>query len=84
MLHNYYSQRTSKNPNLKGLPLEDVIELFNEFISSLRMSSISVKHSDFGVLMPTMSLERFMMSSLRCFSRLEKKYLWPVSEFCKS
>lgn len=81
MAHTYYSQRTGVNENLKGLPLEEVIELFvrifnqlsdnGYFSEALGYDCVNTGHVP-GLLG---DVELAMRLSIR------KKSLWPIHEY---
>ncbi len=81
MKHNYYSQRIGSNQNLKGLPLEDISELFSRLYAQLETEGYFVEAFGFYCVdreyvngsVPDIDLE--MLLTIR------KKNLWPVSEY---
>lgn len=84
MPHNYYSQRTGKNPNLKGLPLEDVIELFQRVYQQLEDDGYFSEAFGFWCVDADHVPGKVRDVELEMLLKIRKKHLWPVSEFCKS
>lgn len=84
MLHNYYSQRTGKNPNLKGLPLEDVIELFQRVYQQLENDGYFSEAFGFWCVDADHVPGKVLDVELEMLLKIRKKHLWPVSEFCKN
>ena len=80
MSHIYYSQRKGSNPNQKGLPLADLIDLFGRVFSEMREDGYF--HEAFGFMCVdaghidgrVRDIELEMLLSVR------KKGLWPVHE----
>ena len=79
MAHQYYSQRTGSNPNLKGLPLEDVIDLFVRMFELMRgegyfTEAFGYTCVDMGEVNGKIAdIELEMLLSVR------KKGLWPIA-----
>lgn len=84
MSHNYYSQRTGKNPNLKGLPLEDVIELFQRVYQQLEDDGYFSEAFGFWCVDADQVPGKVRDVELEMLLKIRKKHLWPVSEYCKS
>lgn len=84
MKHTYFSQRTGKNPNLAGLPLGDVIDLFVRVYEQLDTDGYF--HEAFGfycvdadhVPGNVRDVELEMLLSIR------KKHLWPIRGYAES
>lgn len=84
MSHTYYSQRKGSNPNLSGLPLTDVVDLFIRVFDQLREDGYF--HEAFGyecvdvgyVDGHVRDIELEMLLTTR------KKNLWPLSANAKS
>jgi len=84
MSHKYYSQRAGTNPNLNGLPIEDIIDLFSRVYQQLQADGyfdeafgfwcIDEDHIDGNVK----DIELEMLLTIR------KKNLWPISEYASS
>lgn len=82
MAHTYYSQRKGSNPNMLGLPLHDVIDLFLRVFQ--RMCGDGYFHEAFGfecvdaghVEGKVRDIELEMLLAIR------KKWLWPIQEHC--
>lgn len=80
MAHIYYSQRKGSNPNQKGLPLADLIDLFGRVFSEMREDGYF--HEAFGFMCVdaghidgrVRDIELEMLLSVR------KKGLWPIDE----
>lgn len=78
MAHRYYSQRKGSNPNQKGLPLADLIDLFGRVFSHMREDGYF--HEAFGfecgdggyIDGKVRDIELEMLLSVR------KKGLWPI------
>jgi len=78
--HSYYSQREGLNPNAKGLPLADVIELFVRVFAQLQRDGYF--HEAFGyqcvdaghIEGKIADIELEMLLSIR------KKKLWPIEK----
>lgn len=83
MAHVYYSQRTGTNPNLDGLPLPDVVELFRRVFQQLRedgyfdeafgFECVDLDHVDGSVR----DVELEILLAVR------KKNLWPIDQWAK-
>ena len=84
MSHNYYSQRTGKNPNLKGLPLEDVIELFQRVYQQLEDDGYFSEAFGFWCVDADHVPGKVRDVELEMLLKIRKKHLWPVSKYCKS
>lgn len=78
MTHTYYSQRKGSNPNQKGLPLPDLIDLFGRMFT--QMQEDGYFHEAFGFMCVdaghidgrVRDIELEMLLSIR------KKDLWPI------
>lgn len=83
MSHSYFSQRTGVNPNLQGLSLSDVIDLFVRVFTQLRQDGyfdeafgfVCVDAGDIDGKIRDVELE--MLLSIR------KKNLWPIESEAK-
>ncbi|HHO0884017.1 MULTISPECIES: hypothetical protein [Aeromonas] len=84
MSHVFYSQRIGVNPNLNGLELQDVVELFvrvfNQFMSEGYFDeAFGFNCVDAGPITGNIKdVELDILLSVR------KKYLWPIELYCKS
>lgn len=84
MSHVFYSQRIGVNPNLNGLELQDVVELFvrvfNQFMSEGYFDeAFGFNYVDAGPITGNIKdVELDILLSVR------KKYLWPIELYCKS
>ena len=78
MSHTYFSQRTGKNPNPNGLPLKDVINLFQGIFNQMREDgyfhqSLGYECVDSGYIDGSIrNIELEILLSIR------KKFLWPI------
>jgi len=79
-----YSQRTGKNPNLKGLPLKDVVELFQRVYQQLEDDGYFSEAFGFWCVDADHVSGKVRAVELEMLLKIRKKHLWPVSEFCKS
>ncbi|MGZ4960602.1 MAG: hypothetical protein ACXV7J_15260 [Methylomonas sp.] len=80
MGHQYYSQRKGTNPNLKGLPLSDVLELFVRVFYQLR--SDGYFDEAFGyICVDAGEVEgKVRDPELEMLLTIRKKGLWPIAD----
>jgi hypothetical protein len=78
MKHSYYSQRTGTNPNLKGLPLLDVVDLFVRVYTQLENDGYF--HEAFGFVCVDAGhiIGKVPNADLEILLTIRKKNLWPV------
>ncbi len=80
MARQYYSQRKGTNPNLKGLPLSDVTELFVRVFSQLRQSGYFDEAFGFVCVDAGEVDGKVRDPELEMLLTIRKKGLWPVYE----
>ena len=83
MAHEFYSQRTGSNPNPEGLPLEDILPLFQSIFNQMRedgyfTQSLGFECVDAGYCPGTIRDMR-----LEIMLKVRKKDLWPFQEFLR-
>lgn len=80
MTHTYYSRRTGTNLNPNGLPLEDVVELFEKIYSQLGDEGYFAEAFGFYCT-DDPHVSGFVKDvDLEIFITVRKKYLWPIGE----
>lgn len=81
MAHKYFSQRTGSNPNIRGLPLADIIILFVKVYDLLRQDGYFHEAFGFycvdagGITGKVKDVELEMLLAIR------KKNLWPIDDY---
>lgn len=80
MARQYYSQRKGTNPNLKGLPLSDITELFVRIFSQLRQSGYFDEAFGFVCVDVGDMDGKVRDPELEMLLTIRKRGLWPVSE----
>jgi hypothetical protein len=84
MTHNYYSQRTGKNPNLKGLPLENLVDLFQRVYQQLEDDGYFSEAFGFWCVDADHILGKVRDVELEMLLKIRKKNLWPISTNAKN
>jgi len=80
MSRQYYSQRNGTNPNMKGLPLDDVIELFIRVFNQLRSDGYFDEAFGF-ICVDAGDLEgKVRDPELEMLLTIRKKGLWPIPD----
>lgn len=84
MAHSYYSQRTGVNPNNKGLPLMDIVELFVRVFNQLQADGYF--HEAFGFICVDADLISGKVKDidLEILLTIRKKNLWPIGMWSDS
>jgi len=80
MAHQFYSQRKGTNPNLKGLPLRDVVELFVRVFSQMRIDGYFDEAFGFVCVDAGEIDGKVRDPELEMLLAIRKKGLWPVHE----
>ena len=80
MARSYYSQRTGSNPNLNGLPLSDVVELFVRVYDQLRSDGYFDEAFGFSCVDAGEIQGRIHDIDLEILLAVRKKNLWPIAE----
>lgn len=80
MARQYYSLRKGTNPNLRGLPLSDVIELFVRVFNQLGQSGYFDEAFGFVCVDAGEVGGKVRDPELEMLLTIRKKALWPVSE----
>ena len=80
MARSYYSQRTDSNPNLNGLPLSDVVELFVRVYDQLRSDGYFDEAFGFSCVDAGEIQGRIHDIDLEILLAVRKKNLWPIAE----
>ena len=76
MPHKYYSQRTGNNPNLTGLPLEDVIELFLRVYQQLEDDGYFSEAFGFWCVDSGYVSGKVRDVELEILLKIRKKHIW--------
>jgi hypothetical protein len=84
MAHEYYSQRTGSNPNINGLPLADVADLFVRVYSKFSTDGYFAEALGSYCLNAGFTQGRLGDVDLAILLALRKKGLWPVQEHARS
>lgn len=80
MAHTYYSQRLGSNPNPDGLPLEDVLEMFEKVFSQLEDEGYFSEAFGFYCTDDPHVEGTVKDVDLEILISVRKKYLWPIRE----
>jgi len=80
MTRQYYSQRKGTNPNLKGLPLRDVVDLFVRVFTQLRVDGYFDEAFGFTCVDAGDIDGKIRDPELEMLLTVRKKGLWPVHE----
>lgn len=78
MAHSYYSQRTGVNPNAKGLPLADVVDLFVRVFQQLRAEGYFDEAFGFTCVDAGDIAGKVLDVELAMLLAIRKKNLWPL------
>ena len=78
MKHTYYSQRRGTNPNLKGLPLPDIIDLFLRVFAQLQDDGYFHEAFGFECVDADHIDGRVRDVELEMLLSIGKKGLWPI------
>lgn len=78
MAHSYYSQRTGLNPNNEGLPLHDVVNLFQRVYSQLNEDGFFHEAFGFYCVDSGHTPGRIRDIELEMLLTIRKKGLWPI------
>jgi hypothetical protein len=84
MGHNYYSQRAGTNPNLDGLPIEDIVELFSGMFHNLETDGYFHEAFGFWCVDQDYIEGNIRDIDLEMLLNIRKKNLWPISEYAAS
>lgn len=80
MAHKYFSQRTGSNPNLKGLPLADIIGLFVKVYELLRQDGYFDEAFGFTCVDAGEIDGKVKDVELEMLLSIRKKNLWPIDK----
>lgn len=80
MTHKYYSHRKGTNPNLKGLPLADVLDLFGRVYMQLRSDGYFDEAFGFCCVDAGNIQGAIKDPELEMFLAIRTKGLWPIDE----
>lgn len=83
MSHHYYSQRTGKSPNPDGLPLGDVIELFQRVYRRLEEDGYFSEAFGFWCVDAEQIGGTIQDVQLEILLKIRKKNLWPIAELAE-
>ncbi len=81
MPHKYYSQRTGTNPNLEGLPLDDIINLFSRGYNQLETDGYFVEAFGYCCVDQDYVEGNVKDINLEMLLTIRKKNLWPITEY---
>lgn len=81
MNHKYYSQRVGSNPNLDGLPLREILELFVKVYDQLESEGYFSESFGFYCVDEGLIAGNVKDVELETLLKIRKKYLWPISEY---
>ena len=81
MTRTYYSQRTGSNPNLNGLSLRDVVELFVRVYDQLRSEGYFDEAFGFSCVDAGEIQGRIHDIDLEILLAIRKKNLWPIAKY---
>ena len=84
MAHKYYSQRAGTNPNLDGLPIEDIFELFSKVYRQLEIDGYFDEAFGFCCVDADHIEGNVKDIELEMLLTIRKKNLWPISEYASS
>lgn len=76
----YYSQRKGANPNLRGLPLTDVLELFKRVFDQMREDGYFDEAFGFECIEDGCIKGKVRDIELEMLLTIRKKGLWPIAE----
>lgn len=81
MSHVYYSQRTGSNENLKGLPLEEIIELFIRMFEHLCADGYFAEALGYDCVDAGHVEGRLRDVEMEMLLAFRKKSLWPIHKY---
>ena len=81
MSHRYYSQRKGTNPNLAGLPLEDIVELFVRVFDQLSEDGYFSEAFGFHCEDLDHVPGKVRDIELEMLLAVKKKWLWPIEQY---
>lgn len=81
MVHTYYSQRTGSNPNLSGLPLGEILELFSRVYTQLEIDGYFAEAFGFYCVDLDEVPGKIRDVELEMLLSIRKRGLWPISEY---
>lgn len=84
MAHKYFSQRTGSNPNLKGLPLADIIVLFVKVYGLLRQDGYFDEAFGFYCVDAGEVTGKVKDVELEMLLAIRKKNLWPIDKHAQN
>jgi hypothetical protein len=84
MAHAYYSQRHGTNPNLDGLPLRDVIGLFERVFGQMRDDGYFDEAFGYECVDAGEVNGKVRDIELEILLSIRKKNLWPISKYAGS
>jgi hypothetical protein len=82
--HKYFSQRTGSNPNLRGLPLADIIVLFVKVYGLLRQDGYFDEAFGFYCVDAGEISGKVKDVELEMLLAIRKKNLWPIDEHAQT
>lgn len=80
MAHVYYSQRKGTNPNLAGLPLADVVDLFQRVFEQMEMDGYFDEAFGYHCIDAGKVEGKVRDIELEILLAVRKKGLWPISD----
>lgn len=80
MAHSYYSQRAGTNPNLKGLPLGDIVDLFVRVFDQLQEDGYFSEAFGFSCTDMDHVPGKVRDVELEMLLTVKKKWLWPIHQ----
>lgn len=80
MTHAYFSQRKGSNPNLEGLPLADILDLFVRVYEQLESDGYFVEAFGFHCVDTDWIPGKLKDVPLAMLLAIRKKDLWPINE----
>lgn len=80
MPHRYFSQRTGKNPNPKGLPLSDLVDLFRRVFDQMRSDGYFDEAFGFQCIDLGAVQGKVKDVELEMLLAIRKRDLWPISD----
>ena len=81
MSHKFYSQRTGTNPNLDGLPLDDVVDLFIRVFRQMESDGYFSEAFGYWCVDAGNVPGNIRDIELEILLKIRKRDLWPVDEF---
>jgi hypothetical protein len=80
MAHSYYSQRAGTNPNLKGIPLADIVDLFVRVFDQLQEDGYFSEAFGFSCTDMDHVPGKVRDVELEMLLTVKKKWLWPIHQ----